>query len=261
MAVVCIFIGLLLLLVGYFTDEDHSTHPLPFLSFIALQIGALFIFGAGYSAVSDYLLKRNFERMVLRGVDWVRLDNTIKQFGLGEVCVPYSQDHFIDQLNVSSRVLMLVLRSNSLFSSQYGSLISRLNAGELALTVVLPNPKNQEIMKLMSAKFTDCDTPEKLSESLYTVINVWLKLQIYSKLNASARERLKVLLIDKYPLYSAYIFDKKELWYIPYHFRNDHQRLAVLIFRREFENSEVYKDLSTLLTEAKEVDLSSPPTI
>jgi hypothetical protein len=261
LAGVFVLSGFVLLVFAYSTDKDHSTHPRPFLSFIALQVGALLIFGAGYSALSDYLLKGNFERLVLSGVDRVRLDQTIKEFGLTEVLSKFSPEHLDTMIRQSSNVQMLVLRSNSFFGSHYQELISRLNAGDLTLTIALPDPRNYELMSLMSAKFTDDNTPEKLSQSILDVIDVWLKGKIYQGLNQGARDRLKVLLVQKYPLYSAYRFDRKELWYIPYHHRNDHQQLAVFVFRRDFQTTEVYKDLSALLDESTNHDLSSDITL
>ena len=87
-------------------------------------------------------------------------------------------------------------------------------------------------MALLSAKFSDYSDPRELAESIRRVVNVWLKQEMYGKLTSDAQMRLRVLLIDKYPLYSAYVFDQRELWYIPYHHRNNHQPIPTFVLGR-----------------------------
>jgi len=57
---------------------------------------------------------------------------------------------------------------------------------------------------------------------------------------------LTVRLSDKYPLYSAYLFDNIELWYIPYHYRKNWHPIPVFVYRRNISGLEVYKDLEDL---------------
>jgi hypothetical protein len=131
-----------------------------------------------------------------------------------------------------------------------------MQAGTLSLAVLLPNPCNIELMTLLSTKFSDYSDPEELAKSIQRVINVWLKQEMYDKLSVERRSQLQVFLIDKYPLYSAYRFDRRELWYIPYHHRNNHQPLPTYVFGKEFDRTEVNKDLVALQAEAKRQDLS-----
>lgn len=245
-----ILIGILLLVVGYFTDKDH-----PFVSFLSLQFGGLFIFGAGYSAISDYLVKKNFERLVQEKMDWVRLDQSIKTFGLGEVQQEFSFEALGARMKESSSVLMVITRSGHFFSGNYLQLVSRIEKG-FSLTVVLPNPKNPALMELLYKKFTDAKTPDQLAASISTVINHWIKEKIYDALGDEARARLKVYLCDKYPLYSAYTFDRRELWYIPYQYREDFQAIPVFVFRESFERAEIYIDLEALKEKSEIHDLS-----
>jgi hypothetical protein len=154
---------------------------------------------------------------------------------------------------------MLILRSSGFFSAKYSQLKSRMEEGksEFTLRVLLPNPCNIDLMTLMSAKFTDANTPQKLAESIANVVNSWLKASIYDKLRADRKGRVTVFFIDKYPLYSAYLFDHKEFWYIPYHHRNDHQDIPVFVFQTDFEGTEVFRDFDQLLSEATAHDLSN----
>jgi len=242
---VSILIGILLLVVGYFTDPSHSSNPHPFLSFLTLQIGALLIFGAGYSFISDYFQRKNFVQLVW---EVVNLDETIHESGLAQVQRKFSSEALYAFTEQCSSITMIVLRSNTFFAARYSQLRSRLDSpkGDFALQIVLPNPGNLELMTLMSAKFTDFNTPQKLAASIADVVNLWLKGSIYDKLKVERRSRLKVLFIDKYPLYSAYLFDGKEFWYIPYHFRNDHRDIPTFVFRDDFQSTEIYQDFRSI---------------
>jgi hypothetical protein len=247
-----VVVGVLLIVVGYFTDKEH-----PFASFLALQFGGLFIFGAGYSALSDYLVKKNFERLVQEKMDWVRLDESIKIFGLTEVQQRFSSDGLTGRMDKSSSMLMVILRSSGFFEANYENLVSRIEAGNFSLTVVLPNPRNPELMKLLYRKFTDIKDPDRLADSIAAVIDHWLKEKIYEALGKEARARVKVYLTDKYPLYSAYTFDQRELWYIPYHYREDTQPIPVFVFGENFKSTEVYKDLKALIAKSTPHDLTT----
>jgi hypothetical protein len=243
--------GVLLLTFGYFTDKSH-----PFMSFILLQFGGLLVFSAGYTAFSDYFVRKNFEEQVRASIDFVRLDQSIKDAGLVRWVDRFNQGDLEASLGTSASVLMLVLRSDHFFDSAGDGLRDRMQRGELKLTVMLPNPRNRALMLLMAKKFSNLDGPEDLATSIQRVINVWLRSRIYARLSSDRQQQLTVKLIDKYPLYSAYQFDQRELWYIPYHHRDNHQPTPVLVFGRGFERAAVYQDISALLNESPPYDLS-----
>jgi hypothetical protein len=243
--------GAILLVFAYFTDKAH-----PFASFLLLQLGGLLVFAAGYTALSDYFVRKNFEKQVRTAIDFVRLDQSIKDSELMRITQKFSPDELDKRMKESSSVLMLVLRSDGFFSASYEQLRRRIELGNLRLTVMLPNPCNLELMVLMSAKFSDYSDPQELAVSIRRVVNVWLRQEMHAKLTVEHRSQLEVLLIDKYPLYSAYVFDKRELWYIPYHHRSNHQALPTYVFGKDFDHTEVYKDIVALQAESKKHDLS-----
>jgi hypothetical protein len=256
MFTVSILGGMGLLVFGYFTDKDHSANPSPFLSFLALQFGGLLIFSAAYSVASDYFTKKSFDDMVRQGMDRIRLDQSIKIFGLSEVQQRFSSDGLTGCMDQSSSVVMVILRSSGFFQANYEKIVSRMEGENFSFTVVLPNPRNADLMNLLYRKFTDIKTPDQLADSIAAVIDHWLKEKIHDALGKDAQSRLKVYLTDKYPLYSAYTFDQRELWYIPYHYREDTQPIPVFVFRENFASAEIYKDLKALIAKSKAHDLS-----
>jgi hypothetical protein len=86
-------------MLGYFTDPSHSSNPHPFLSFLAMQFGALLIFGAGYSFISDYFQRRNFVKLVW---EVVNLDETVHDFGLARVDRKFDEERLFDLMEKSS---------------------------------------------------------------------------------------------------------------------------------------------------------------
>jgi hypothetical protein len=247
--------GVVCLIFGYFTDPAHTNKPYPFVSFLLQQIGAIALFTGVYTSISDYFVRKNFEKQIGEAIDFVRLDQSIRDFGLSQVRPKFSWDDTKERIRQSSSVRMIVLRSNTFFEGNYEKLLDRLHDGSLLLTVVFPNPNNFALISLLARKFTNLSRPEQLAESIVSVINVWLKRQIYDLLPPERRAGLRVLLVDKYPLYSAYLFDQGEFWYVPYHYRNDHQDLPVFVFREEFDQSEIYRDFASLLAQATQHDL------
>lgn len=246
--------GIGLLIWGYFLEQIH-----PFISFLMLQIGALSIFGAGYTAISDYFLRQTFYREIRENIDIVKLDSTIKGFGLTEIQPSFSPEKLNSEVAASCSVRMLVLRSNTFITSGYNGIRERMETGSFSLCLVLPNPANTALMTLLAPKFSDDNTAEKLAIKIQTVVSI-LKKEVYDKLKPEQRGQLKVYFVDKYPLYSAYEFDKRQFWYIPYHHRKDKQQLAVFVFRQPFNIVPVYMDFDALLHEAQMHDFSQEQT-
>jgi hypothetical protein len=247
----CVLLGVLLLLWGYFTEENHK-----FASFVLEQFGALLVFSAGYSALSDYFVRKNFESQVREAIDFVRLDQSIKDAGLTRIRAEFNSSELDNSMRESSTVLMLVLRSDGFFSANANELRSRMQDKRLSLAVMLPNPRNPDLMTLMSAKFSDYHTPAELAQSIQRVINVWLRQEICAKLTPECRPQIQLYLVNKYPLYSAYVFDQREMWYIPYQYRDNHQPIPTFVLGKAFPRTEVYKDLEALKAESTQWDLS-----
>src|SRR5579859_4380181 len=78
----CLIAAIVLLGIGYITDPAHSTHPYPFASFLLQQAGALALFSGFYTFISDYFVRKNFVKQVRTAVDFVQLDQSIKNFGI-----------------------------------------------------------------------------------------------------------------------------------------------------------------------------------
>jgi hypothetical protein len=250
LVIIFVLVGIALLIWGYFLDKSH-----PFISFLMLQIGALLIFGAGYTAISDYVLRQNFYQIIRENVDIVKLDSTIKAFGLMEIQSSFSSDKLRAEVADSCSVRMLVLRSNTFITSSYDAIRERMLTSSFSLSLILPNPHKMDLMTLLAPKFSDDNTAEKLSEKIQTVVRI-LKQEIHDKLKDEQRSQLKVYYVDKYPLYSAYEFDQRQFWYIPYHHRKDKQQLAVFVFGQPFNNVPVYMDFEALIQEANLYDFS-----
>ena len=254
--------GVLLLVFGYYTDPAHNpSHSFPFLSFLLQQMGAVAIFSGVYTSVTDHFVRKNFEKQVKEAVDFVRLDQSIRDFGIAQIRPKFLWEDAIQEISQSSSVQMLVLRSRSFLEGNYARLLRRLQEGSLSITAIFPNPANAPLIAMLAKKMSTIKSPQELADTIVSVVNILLKGKIYDQLKPEQQSRLKVMFVNKYPLYSAYLFDRKQFWYVPYHYRNDHQDLPVFIFASGFDQSEVYRDFDSLLREAVQQDLSKVLTI
>src|SRR5262249_9608604 len=249
--------GIILLIFGYYTDPAHHvSHPFPFLAFLLQQMGAVAIFSGVYTSITDYFVRKNFEKRVKEAIDFVRLDQSIRDFGLAQIRPKFVWEDALQAISQSSSVHLLVLRSRSFLEGNYTKLLKRLQEGSLSITVLLPNPANAALISMLAGKMSTIKSPQELADSIVSVVDILLRKKIYDQLKPEHQPRLKVLFVNKYPLYSAYLFDRKQFWYVPYHYRNDHQDLPVFVFESGFEQSEVYRDFDSLLQEAVPQDLS-----
>lgn len=244
-AIISVLAGAIALTYGHLLEKTH-----PFSSFLLVQLGALLAFSAVYTLFNDYFVRRGFEKQVRDGINFVRLDQSIKDAGLSRWVDRFNGEDLRTAIGNSSSVLMLVLRSDHFFDASADELMMRIKRGDLRITILLPNPLNRSLMDLMSKKFSNLSGPEELARSIQRVLNVWLKGRIYDLLPDDRHNQLTVKLIDKYPLYSAYQFDQREFWYIPYHYRDNHQPTPVMIFGTGFERAAVYEDLQALIRES-----------
>src|SRR2546427_8241331 len=125
---------------------------------------------------------------------------------------------------------MLVMRNDKFFNANHEEFRARIAAGQLAPEVMLPNPQNAGLMALMATKYSDLPDAQSLGRSIANTANTWLREQVWAKC-APQQARFTLRLIDKYPLYSAYLFDNREMWYIPYHHRQNWHPIPVFIYR------------------------------
>jgi hypothetical protein len=250
LGITAILVGILVLTFGYFWSEEHAAHYHPFGSFLAINIGGLLVFTAGYTLLSEFWLKRDFARQMSSSIDakiqTMQLHQSIEDSGISEVFQKFNDDLLLRRLTSASSVKMLVMRNDTFFRANHEELKARIVASSLRLEVMLPDPRNATLMAALSIRYSDLQGPQKLGDSIAASINTWLREQIWNKCTADQQRLLTVRLSDKYPLYSAYLFDNIELWYIPYHYRKNWHPIPVFVYRRNISGLEVYKDLEEL---------------
>jgi hypothetical protein len=219
-AALAVAIGLIFLTLGYFWGKP-GVDQRPFCSFLAINLGGLFVFTASYTFFSEHWLKEDFARTLSSSIDeklrTIRLHQSITDSGLSEVFEHFNSEELLRRIESASEVSMIVMRSSSFFRANHANLRERLAAGTLRLQVCLPDPRAHDLMDLLCRRYSDHPTATALAHSLLQCVNVWLREQIWAKLtSAEERGRLIVRLHASCPLYSAYLFDNRELWYIPY---------------------------------------------
>jgi hypothetical protein len=259
--VIAILIGIIVLILGYFWSDEHSSHYYPFASFLALNLGGLLIFSAGYTLLTEFQLKRDFARDMSASIDeklrTVELNRTIIDSGLTEILQRFSDELLSKRIAEAATVKMLVMRNDTFFRANHEELRARIAGGQFNLEVALPNPRNAALMTILSTKYSDLPDANRLGQSIADSANTWLREQIWRKCDAQQRDRFRLRLSDTYPLYSAYLFDDKELWYIPYHQRKNWHPIPVFIYRTNVKTLELYKDLQEVFGTTP-VDLNNP---
>ncbi len=66
---VAILLGAFFIVVGYLMNDQGSTHYHPFASYLLTNCGALLIFTAGYTFISEFYLKAGFIRDLSMSLD------------------------------------------------------------------------------------------------------------------------------------------------------------------------------------------------
>jgi len=259
--VIAILLGVAVLILGYFWSDQHSSHYYPFASFLALNLGGLLIFSAGYTLLTEFQLKRDFAREMSASIDeklrTVQLNRTIIDSGIAEILLRFNDELLSRRIAEASGVKMLVMRNDTFFRENHEELRTRIASGQLSLEVVLPNPRNGNLMALLSAKYSDLPDANRLGHSIAESANTWLREQIWQRCDPRPTDRFRLRLMETYPLYSAYLFDDKELWYIPYHHRQNWHPIPVFIYRGNIKTLELYKDLQEVFR-TNPLDLSNP---
>ena len=113
--------------------------------------------------------------------DWTKNGEQVKsiqRFGLSEVCNRFSDERLLERIGEASNVQMLVMRSGDFFRANHKLLTSRIINAQLQLDILLPNPRNENLMGLLSTKYSDLPQPKKLAESITNSLNTWLRNEI-----------------------------------------------------------------------------------
>jgi hypothetical protein len=251
-----ISVGVTILIAAYFwSDPQSSAHYHPFAAYLATNLGGLFVFTASYTLLSELQLKRDFAREMSASIDGklqtLELNKSILSSGITEIMERFSDERLSKRLAGASSAKMLVMRNDTFFRANHEELRARISGGQLRLEVVLPNPRNSNLMTLLCTKYSDLPDSQKLAASIAASANTWLREQIWQKCAPEQRSGIALRLTDNYPVFSAYLFDDKELWYIPYHHRKNWHPIPVFIYRGNLATLEIYKDVSELFATAK----------
>jgi len=185
-----------------------------------------------------------------------QLHQSITSSGLIEVFDKYSDERAFKAMQSAAQVRIVIMRGNAFFRDYHRDLRERILSG-MTLEILFPNPKNSDLMKILSQRYSDLNA-QTLASSIATTLNTWIIEKIYKELPEEKKPAIRVYLIDMYPLYSAYLFDQKTLWYIPYHYRKDRQKIPVFIYSGQLNNLEIYKDVIALSEGKTAHDFSSP---
>lgn len=254
-----VWIGILALLVGlwsmqsgYFLGDAASKNYSPLLSYFLTNFGGLLVFTTAYTFIQEFFLKKEFSREIQGRIDEklksIELDTSIRNSGLVEVHERFTDEKLLQRLTSAKSVKMVVMRNNSFFRAYHGELRTRIIEGKLSLDIVLPNPRNLQLTEQLYTRFSDQKSGKDLARSIGNSFDTWLRGGIWERLETeNQKTRLKVYLSDKYPLYSAYIFDENELWYIPYHHRRDWRPIPVFVFLGQIRRLEIFADIQDLL--------------
>jgi hypothetical protein len=164
----------------------------------------------------------------------------------------FSGDQMLKRLEKATSMRMLVMRSESFFRRQGQSLLKWMTNRGLKIEVLLPDPNNLVLMEQLQAIYSTTNA-QGLANSIASVVNL-LREEIYSKLKDPSQ--LSVSFHQGYPVYSAYLFDDRELWYFPYHYRANSSDKAPVFVYPDAKDVSVYRDFKAL--PCKVVDLSRP---
>ncbi len=232
---------------------SNKAHPGNMPASLALSLGSLVFVGAAYTLASEFFLKRDFVKQLRISIDerleQTRLNETISGLGLSSVHETFELAQLWRRIEGANAVLIVAMRDSSLFRMYYDQIRQRIANANAKFTVILLNPDGRVIPSVVR-KFSDYDEV-KLRDSLRDSINTFLKSYIYDKLPGEKKANLVLRLYDDLPVYSAYLFDDEELWYIPYHFRHDYKLIPVFVLKgkEQVRQTEIYKDLSALSSE------------
>lgn len=229
--IIAVLVGLILLGVSFFLFSSKNPWS-QIAGYIVANVGVLSLFASTYTLYSERVLRRDFIAEVkasVRGeVAPICVTNEMLKTGFVGAHPCYSEDKLIERISSARRLTIVAMRHEGFFTSQAGKLRSLLLANQLELTVVLPDPRDKELIQGLTRRYTSPETPIQLAESIARVVNHWLLNKVVGG-DKSIRSRVHIYLHRRFPTYSAYVFDGQEIWYIPYHTRVDRQNIPVLV--------------------------------
>lgn len=262
---ICIVVGLGLILAGFFLSDSQSTYYNAFLSYLATNLGGLLVFGASYTLISEGYLRRDFTRemgiAIERTLRDSQIDLSIAQSGLFQVVQPFSHQALHERVKRAQTVKMIFVKNTMYFREYHESLRERIAEGKLNLEVVIPDPEDLELIAVIVRRYDEFNGGRQLSESIVSSINVWLKGRIFDQLPENSRERLLLYLSEHNPLYSAYLFDRDELWYVPYHCRMGRHGIPVLVYHNVSDELPIYRDILHIFQSSTRFDLAKSLTL
>ena len=265
LGVICIVIGLGLILAGFFLSDIQSTYPNAFLAYLTTNLGGLMVFGASYTLISEGYLRRDFARemsiAIERTLRGSQIDHSIAQSGLFQIVQPFSHQTLHERVVRAQTVKMIFVKNTMYFREYHESLRERIADGKLNLEVVIPAPNDLELMAVIVRRYDEFNSGHQLSESIVSSINVWLKGKIYDELPENSKEKLLLYLSNHNPLYSAYLFDREELWYVPYHCRMGRHGIPVLVYHNVSDELPVYRDILHIFQSSTRFDLANSLTL
>src|SRR5580700_9578524 len=110
---VAILVGIFFIVVSYFLNDQRSSHYHPLTSYLLANFGALLIFTAGYTFISEFYLKRDFIQQLAVSLDdklrTAKLHESILRSGLSEVCDRFNDERLLERMGQASNVRMLVM--------------------------------------------------------------------------------------------------------------------------------------------------------
>ncbi len=249
-AVIAVAMAMIAMVWAYGSNKDD---PGNMGAFLALNLGGLVFVGAAYTFVSEFFLKEHFARQLRMSIDerlkQAELNETILGLGLTAVDEGFELARLWRRMETASEVVVVAMRDSSLFRMYYDQIYQRIVNANARFTIILLDPDGEMIPSVVR-KFSDSDE-EKLRASIRDTIHTFLKRHIYDRLPDHRKSNLILRLYHDIPVYSAYLFDDEELWYIPYHFRHDYRPIPVFVFKdaEQLRRAEVYKDIAALSSE------------
>lgn len=256
MVTVVLALAIILIIWGCFSNKDQ---PGNIGALLALNFGGIVCIGAAYALVSEFFLKKDFTRQLRASIDQrleqTSLNESIIKLGLNSVRENFELSQLWQRIEKANSILIVAMRDSSLFRMYYDKILHRIVNENAKFTVILLDPDGEVITSVVR-KFSDIGEDE-LRTSIRNTKDTFIKGYIYDKLPEDKKANLVLRLYNDVPVYSAYLFDEEELWYIPYHFRHDYRPIPVFILKgnEQLKGSQLYEDLNELKSDtlSKEV--------
>jgi hypothetical protein len=256
----CIVVGLGLIVSGFFLSDVNAKHSSPFLAYLATNLGGLLVFAASYTLISEAYLRRDFAREMGNTIDAklrdAQSDRSIAQSGLFEVIPVFSYQTLHERVKRAQTVKMIVVKNTAYFREYRESVRERVAEGKLNLEIVMPDPQDLGLVEVVSRRYDEFNDAHQLAESICTCVNVWLREKIFDDLPDNSKDKLLLHLSRHSLLYSAYLFDREELWYIPYHSREGRHAVPVLVYKSVSDELPIYRDVLHVFQSARRFDLT-----